>query len=153
MSTRSDYAHLHYYRSQFKEKNMDGMTFLGLEKTFVSGQFVLKMFIQKKDGVYESWAKEKKSSNIKMVHQNVKVPRKSFFCVKVLFYVFGSVVVVSLSEAPGFAVLCLVFPEWSGSAFTFLSKGGDDAFLELRFWLWWQIGWCGGRASLHLGQL
>lgn len=44
-----------------------------------------------------------------------------------------SVFVVSLPEAPGFAVLRLGFPERSGSAL--VAERGDDALLELVFGL------------------
>lgn len=57
-------------------------------------------------------------------------------------------VVLSLSEAPGFAVLSLAFPERSGPAL--VSERGDDAFLELLFGLWRQLGRSSGRAFLHL---
>ena len=51
------------------------------------------------------------------MHQNVKkVPRKFYLCKSLLLHEL-LVVVVPLSEAPGFAVLCLVFPERSRSAF------------------------------------
>lgn len=57
-------------------------------------------------------------------------------------------VVLSLSEAPGFAILSLALPEGSRSAL--VSQRGDHTFLELLFGLWRQLGRSDGRALLHL---
>lgn len=57
-------------------------------------------------------------------------------------------VVLSLSEAPGFAILSLALPEGSGS--TLVSQRGDHTFLELLFGLWGRLGRSGGHALLHL---
>lgn len=63
----------------------------------------------------------------------------------------GSVVFVSLSEAPRFAILCLVPSERCRTAF--FSEGSDDAFFELRLGLRGQLCWSAGSASLHFRQL
>lgn len=60
-------------------------------------------------------------------------------------------VLVSLSQAPGFSVVSLAFPEGSGSAL--VSQRGDDPLLELLFGLWRQLGRSGGRGLLHLREL
>lgn len=63
-----------------------------------------------------------------------------------------SVVIVSLSEAPRFAVLRLALPE-GGDAALVPAQRGDDAFLELVFGLWRQrVRRCAG-ALFHLGEL
>lgn len=62
------------------------------------------------------------------------------------------VVIVSLSEAPGSAVLRPALPE-GGDAALVPTQRGDDAFLELVFGLWWQrLGRCAD-ALFHLGEL